>query len=64
MVIAVNNEQKEIDPEFENQYNIIDKKVGIMANKILNHVSKYDARILKKINIRLDKFMAELDEIE
>ena len=56
--------EKEIDPEFENQYIQIDKKAGIMAQIILNHVSKYDTRILKKINIRLDRIIQELKEIE
>lgn len=56
--------EQEIDPEFENQYIQVDKKVGILAQAILEHVAKYDTRILKKINIRLDKMIQDIKEIE
>lgn len=54
----------QIDPEFENLYFQIDKKIGIAANVILDHVSKNEVRLLKKVSIRLDDFLKSLEEIQ
>lgn len=56
--------EKQIESEFENLYFQIDKKIGVAANVILEHVSKNEARLLKKVNNRLDDFLKSLNEIE
>jgi len=58
------SDQQQIDPEFESLYFEIDKKIGIAANVILKHVSENEARLLKKVLIRLDTFLDELEKIE
>lgn len=60
----MSEQQPQIDPEFENLYFQIDKKIGIAANVILKLVAENEARLLKKILIRLDTFLDELENIE
>lgn len=56
--------EQPIDKEFESIYFQIDKKIGIAANVILDHVSKNETRLLKKVSNRLDDFLKALEEIE
>lgn len=56
--------REEVSPEFQELYEIVDKKVSFLASAMLEQISKNDLRILKKLNLRLDKFTTEIKEIQ
>lgn len=57
-------EKVEVTPEFQELYDKIDKQTKDLANGILQHVSKNDIRLLKKINNRLATLINEISEIK
>lgn len=54
----------EITPEFEEQYALLDHQAKTLALAILEHVKKNDARLLKKIAIRLSKTIDDINSIK
>lgn len=49
-----------VTPEFQEQYEKLDASTIVLAHSILEQVSKNDVRLLKKMNIRLTKFIEEI----
>ena len=49
-----------VTPEFQEQYEKLDANTIVLAHSILEQVSKNDVRLLKKMNIRLTKFIEEI----
>lgn len=56
--------REEVSPEFQELYEVVDKKVQLLASAMLEQISRNDLRILKKLNLRLDKFTTEIKEIQ
>lgn len=58
-------EQKpEISPEFQELYDSVDKMCADLAYAVLKHVEKNDSRLLKKIRIRLENTINDINEIK
>ena len=58
------NETNDVTPEFQELYDKIDKQTKDLAITILNHVSKNEARLLKKISNRLEVVINEISELK
>lgn len=56
--------KSEITPEFEERYARIDNQAKALAYAILEHVKKNDVRLLKKIEIRLDQVIDDINNLQ
>ncbi len=57
-------QKTEVTPEFQEEYDKIDRQTSDLAYAILEHVKKNDVRFLKKINIRISQVIKDITEIK